>query len=130
MRDSRSFTQALLDVFEAWYERNERKIFDEKDREIIEKARDVIYFHSEKKGFWEKVLSVLKGEFLSKIEKYEDKNISITVSIGQVSIYVWIKDNLTNKYVYYISLTPKEFSRSYTPGEWENYLNELYLKAK
>jgi hypothetical protein len=90
----------------------------------------VIYSHSEKKGFWEKVLSVLKGEFLSKIEKYEDKNISITVSIDQVSIYVWIKDNLTNKYVYYISLTPKEFSRSYTPGEWENYLNELYLKAK
>jgi hypothetical protein len=44
----RSFTQTLLDVIEAWYG---RKIFDEKDREMIEKARDVIYSHSEKRRF-------------------------------------------------------------------------------
>jgi hypothetical protein len=121
MGDSR--TQTLLDDFEAWYR---IKIFDEKDREIIEKAREVIYFHSEKKGFLKKVLSVF-----SPFKKYEDKIISIKVSIpDDESIYVWIKDNLTNKYVYRLFLDSKEFSRSYTPGEWENYLNELYLKAK
>jgi hypothetical protein len=128
MGDSRSFTQTLLDVIEAWHG---KKFFDEKDREIIEKATKVIYFHSEKRGFWEKVLSVLKGEFLFPIQKYEDKIISIKVWIpDEVSIYAWIKDNLTNKCLYHIFLAPKKFSRSYTPGEWENYLNELYLKAK